>query len=134
MNELTIKMGLAGALFGAWPLIMNKSGLDGMSSAAVFTTVIALIVVPLALRAGFTTAGSNLWLAVAAGCAGAIGLLLFNDVLSKATPPTVSRLFIIMIIVQTAVPALYHVVMNGELTFKTGLGFAAAAVTAILLV
>jgi len=46
----------------------------------------------------------------------------------------VSTLFVLMIVVQTAVPAVYQVIMNGGLSLTKGLGFALAAIAAVLLV
>jgi hypothetical protein len=39
-----------------------------------------------------------------------------------------------MVVVQMIVPAAYHAAMNGHLALKSALGFAAAALAAILLV
>ncbi len=134
MNELVFKMVVAGVLFGAWPILMSKSGLNGPTSAAVFSIIALSFILPVAFQHGITLTGANWWYALAAGCCGGIGLLVFNSGLAKATPATVGQLFVVMIVVQTAIPAIYSVVMNGQLTLKTGAGFIAAVIAAILLV
>ena len=133
MNEAVLRMITAGVLFGMWPLIMNKSGLSGNTSTVLFTAVILVIVVPVGMYTGFTLSGSKWWFAVIAACAGALGLLIFNTGLSKAAPEEVGKLFVILTVVQVAIPACYHVYLSGELTLKTGIGFAAAVLAAILL-
>ncbi len=133
MSEL-IKMIVAGVLFGCWPLLMNRSGLTGMSSALVFVVVNLLFVAPIALKIGVTAGGVDWRYAIAAPCVAGLGLVVFSDGLAKATPTTVGRLFVIMTVVQITVPAIYHTIMNGHIALKTGLGFATAIITAILLI
>jgi hypothetical protein len=60
--------------------------------------------------------------------------LALNSGLENATPEIVGRLVIFMVVVQMIVPAAYHAAMNGHLALKSALGFAAAALAAILLV
>lgn len=134
VGNLAIKMAAAGVLFGIWPLLMSRSGLTGTTSTAVFATIVLVFVMPVAFISGFNTTGANWRFAVAAACCGAIGLILFNAALAEATQESLGKLFVIMIIVQTALPAAYHVVMNHGMTFKTGVGFAAAILAAILLI
>jgi hypothetical protein len=134
MRELIVKMVAAGVLFGAWPLVMNRSGLNGATATAALSLIIFLLALPVALRDGIALTGSNWWFAVVAGCCSGLGFLAFNSGLAEATPALVGRLFVIMILVQMAIPAAYHVVMNGQLTARTGLGFVAALIAAILLV
>ena len=54
--------------------------------------------------------------------------------LANMTPEIVGRLFMLMIIVQISVPAVYNTVVNGNLTLKAGVGFAAAIIATVLLV
>jgi hypothetical protein len=112
---------------------MNKSNLNGSTSVTFFAIVVVLIVLPFGIYSGLTVTGSKWWFAVLAGCIGGLGLLVFNSGLSKISQNEVGQMFIIMIVVQTMVPAIYHVYSNGELTLKTAGGFVAAIITAILL-
>jgi hypothetical protein len=57
----------------------------------------------------------------------------FNGMLAKATPQNVSTLFVMMIIVQTSLPAIYNVVMNGGMTAIKGVGFVLVIIAAVLL-
>lgn len=66
--------------------------------------------------------------------AGGLGLLAFNGMLSRATPQTVGSLFVLMLVVQIATPALYQVINSGEVTVSKAVGFAAAILAAFLLV
>lgn len=133
MNDSTLKMIVAGILFGMWPLLMNKSNLNSTTSTVMFAIMVLIFVVPAGVYHGLTFTDSKWWFAILAGGFGALGLLVFNSGLSEVSQKNVSKMFIFMIVVQIVVPALYHVYVNGGLTLRTASGFAAAILTAILL-
>ncbi len=133
MDALQIKALLAGLAFGIWPLLMNRSGLSGNLSSAVFTAIALTCVTPFAVSNLSSLASTNWVMAISAGVIGALGLLSFNGMLAKATPQNVSMLFVLMIVVQTALPAVYNIVMNGGMSVSKGLGFVLAIAAAILL-
>ncbi|OGG48493.1 hypothetical protein A3G63_01510 [Candidatus Kaiserbacteria bacterium RIFCSPLOWO2_12_FULL_52_8] len=133
MDSLVVKAVLAGIFFGIWPLLMNRSGISGNSSAMVFSAVILVCVSPLAIATGGVTATANWWMAIGAGVSGAIGLLFFNSMLSRTTPQEVSALFVLAIVVQVAVPALYQIFIIEQITATKGVGFLLAAIGAALL-
>ena len=132
--NVDLKMMLAGALFGAWPLVMSKSGLPGVTSTVILSFVILLFVLPVGLYSGLYVKDSKWWFAIAAGILGAFGLLLFNAGLAESRPENVGRLFVVMIVIQTAIPAIYHAIANGGLDARTTCGFIAAAIAAFLLI
>ncbi|MCF7898343.1 MAG: hypothetical protein K9L31_00125 [Candidatus Pacebacteria bacterium] len=134
MNDSTLKMVLSGILFGLWPLFMNKSNLNGGTSVTFFAVIVLLTVLPFGIYNGINISGTRWWFAVLAGCTGALGLIAFNSVLSKVSKGEVGQLFILMVVVQVSIPAIYHVYTNGGLTLKTASGFVAAIIAAILLV
>ena len=125
---------LSGFLFGVWPLLMNRSGVGGNISSVAFSGT-ALIVVGLAAILGRESIPPNAnWLSlVVAGVIGALGLLCFNGMLGKATKEEVGTLFVLMIVVQVAIPATYSVIMNGGITTVKAIGFVLAIVAGILL-
>ncbi|HRH55736.1 MAG TPA: hypothetical protein PK609_02630 [Candidatus Paceibacterota bacterium] len=137
MDSLFIKAALAGVFFGAWPLFMNRSGLNGSVSSLVFTVVVLVCVAPFAIRSiaanSLEFAQVSWTMAIVAGVTGAVGVTFFNGMLSQATPQSVGTLFVVMIIVQTAVPAIYSVVMNGGISLTKAAGFALAGIAAVLL-
>ena len=133
MNELLFKAVLAGILFGSWPLFIGKCGL-GSSTATLFTTAFTfLFVMPIAITNGITVAGSRWWIAIVAGCMAGLGCLAFNDVMIKSKPTSMALMFVIMLVVQISVPALYHVFVNQQFSIKTIAGFIAAIIACILL-
>jgi hypothetical protein len=133
LESLEIKSIIAGVLFGIWPLLMNRSGLSGNLSTFVFAAVVLLCVFPFS-AGNLSAIGNAKWIwAIGAGIFGAFGLLSFNSVLSKAAPQTVGIFVVLMIIVQTIVPAVYQTIMNGGLPFSKIIGFVLAAVAAVLL-
>ena len=134
MDNLQIKALLAGLFFGLWPLFMNKSGLNGNVSAMAFSGLVLVFVSPFALSNIGDLSNIKWLMVVGAGLFGALGVMSFNGMLAKATPQAVSTLFVLMIVVQTAIPAVYQVIMNGGLSLTKGLGFALAAIAAVLLV
>lgn len=133
MESLEFKSIAAGILFGIWPLFMNRSGLSGNLGTFVFAAVVLLCVLPFAITSLHNIRTSHWIWAVAAGIFGAIGLLAFNSVLSKATPQTVGTFFVLMIVVQIVVPAIYQAIMSGGLPLTKIAGFVLAAVAAVLL-
>ena len=133
MESLEIKSVIAGILFGIWPLFMNRSGLSGNLGTFVFAAVVLLCVFPFA-ASSLHNIGTAHWMwAIAAGIFGSLGLLAFNSVLSKATPQNVGIFIVLMIIVQTVVPAVYQAIMSGGLPFTKIAGLVLAAAAFLLL-
>ncbi len=137
MDSLSIKAMLAGLFFGLWPILMNRSGLGGNVSSLVFTSMVLLIVAPFAIASimgnGTSFSSVNWAIAVASAVAGAVGLLVFNSMLAKATPQAVGTLFVLMIVVQTMVPAIYQTLITGTLSLPRAAGFLMAIGAAFLL-
>jgi hypothetical protein len=133
MNSLQIKAAMAGIFFGLWPLFMNRSKLSGNVSSALFSLIVFVCVLPFAIGGLKSVAGMDWKMAAAAGIAGAIGVMCFNGMLAKATKEDVGMLFVIMIVVQTTIPAAYSIYMNGSMSPTKGIGFVLAFVAAILL-
>ena len=77
--------------------------------------------------------GTNWTLAIMAGILGATGTLLFNGMLSEAPLKKIGLLIVIMVIVETVVPAAYQAFNNG-VTVKQGIGFVLAGISAVLLI
>lgn len=133
MNSDVWKMIITGIVFGVWPLLMNKSGLAGSTATATIAFLVLLLVLPVGIYDGLVFTGSRWWFAILAGCFAAAGMLMFNSMLAKATHDSVGRLFVIMLVFQIAVPAIYHAYANGGLTIKSSAGFLTAIVTVFLL-
>jgi uncharacterized membrane protein len=133
MDNLRLSAVLAGVFFGVWPLLMNRSGLSGIMSSTVFTAIVLVCLSPFALSSVGQISDANWTMAISAGVVGAFGLYFFNGMLTTATPQQVGSLFVLMIVVQTAIPAMYQVVMTGELTTTRAIGFVLAFVSAVLL-
>ena len=134
MNNLYLRCVLAGILFGAWPLFMNRSKLTAGIAVAVLSLGSFLCALPLASRELNSLAGANWLIAIVSAIAGGLGSLIFNSVLTKTTPQKVGSLFIFMILAQIITPAIYDIVINNNLPIKKALGFIAALAAAILLV
>jgi len=133
MTELYVKALLAGVFFGIWPLLMNRSGLSGNLSSLIFTVVVLCGVTPFAIGKVSNISNANWYMAIGAGLAGAAGILLFNGMLAKATPQNVATLFIVMMLAQIAVPALYQMFLAGGLSLARGVGMVLAGISAVLL-
>lgn len=127
---------LAGLFFGIWPLFMNRSGHTGNVSSAVFCVATFIVVLPFAVKSilgGAPLVSANWLMVLGAGFFGALGLLAFNYMLAGATKEAVGSLFIIMVMVYVAVPALYQIIVTGGLPLTKLAGFIAAAIAAYLL-
>ena len=86
MNELQAKAVLAGVFFGIWPLLINRSGLNGNIGSACFSAAALIGVLPFALySSGFTIPTANWTMVALAGFFGALGLLSFNGMLAGAS-------------------------------------------------
>ena len=133
MESLEVKSIVAGILFGIWPLFLNRSGLTGNLGTFVFATIVLLCVFPFAASTLRDIANSQWIWAVGAGIFGALGLLVFNSKVAKATPQTIGTFIVLMIVAQIAVPAIYQAIMTGGLPFSKIAGFILAAVAAVLL-
>lgn len=133
MDSMQIKALLAGVCFGLWPLFMNRSGLNGNASTIVLSCVILAFIFPFTVGELWNLGTVKWYMVLGAGIFSALGMLVFNSMLSKATPQSVGLLFVLMIIAQTAVPAVYQTVMSGGISFARGSGFVLAVIAAVLL-
>ena len=134
MKNPYILPAFTGVLFGCWPLLMNRSGLSGNLSAAVFTLLAFVLLLPFAIYDGMQTAyTAKWWYAIAASICAAAGLLLFSAMLAKTTPQEVGLQFITMMLVQIAVLAVYYVLLTRDFAPRRLLGFALAGVVVYLL-
>jgi len=129
-GAMILQAAIAGLFFSVWPLLMNRSGLPGMHAAFIFVLIQLLIITPLVIS-GLDSNMFNRW-SVAASIFASIGLLIFTNGLEKISPKEVSNFFVIVLVVQVCVPAIYQVVLTG-ITPQRALGFAAALIAAILL-
>lgn len=134
MHSLYVKAILAGLFFGLWPLFMNRSGLPGMLSSIAFSGLVFLFVLPFALKEVGLQMQINWLMLLIAGVCGAIGVTFFNGMLAKAPKENVATFFVVMIIVQTAVPAIYHIFINGGISITKIVGFILAAIAATLII
>ncbi len=132
MTELQIRAILAGVFFGVWPLLMNRSGLNGNVSAVVLGGVVCLMVLPLAYQSMSVASLMQVsWpFALLACVAAAIGNVAFNEGLAKSTPQDVSTFFELMIVVQIVIPAVYQIILRGGVSWSNLLGFVFAALAA----
>ena len=95
---------IAGLGAGAWPLVMQRSGLSGPMVAVVYSL-----------------------------CSLAAALVLLRTVVAKVTADKLSLLYIVMLLVQISVPILIFIVVNRGVSLKQGFGLAAALLAALLL-
>lgn len=131
-----VKAVIAGLCFGAWPLLMNRSGLSGTLGAGFIAGFTILFISPLVLRSVFGgdhMANANWWFAIGASIASAVGMVVFNSMLSKASTTNVSMLFTVVIVLQTVTAAAYQAVVSGSLAPMKAGGFILALLGAVLL-
>lgn len=134
MNSQQVQMMLTGFAWGSWPILLRESGLKGNVSSAAFSLGVLIIVTPFALRTTGGTVPAANWMLVLIGVIlGAAGMLMFNNVLATSPPEKLAPLFILMIVVQAAVPATYGMWKDGKLTMDRAIGYGAAFVAAFFL-
>lgn len=133
MTTLHLQAMLSGLLFGIWPLLINRSGLRGTFSAFVISATLCACAAPIVLADVRGFADAKWSIAIAGALIAAAGMLAFNSMLAKADQQSVSALFVLMIVVQSAVPAAYQAFQAGGITLTRGIGFALAIAAAALL-
>ena len=67
MENLKLQAVIAGVFFGIWPLLMNRSGLNGNFSSFVFTAVILVCIAPFAIGHAGNLSQANWFMVVGAG-------------------------------------------------------------------
>lgn len=134
MNELQIRAVIAGVCFGAWPILMNRSHLNGHVSPALIGLILFVGSLPLAiLNFNKVTTDTNWILAISAAVIILLGNFPFATMLDKAPRPIVSSLIVLMVVTQIAVPALYQIFLTRKITLYQMAGFATAIATAFFL-
>ena len=132
---LIVKGVVSGLFFGAWPLLMNRSKMPSGVSAIVLGLVSTAIVAPFGigdLKLSVIMA-SDWKYAVFAGIASGVGIVFFNGGLAATNDETVSGFFVVMIIVQVSVAAVYNIAVTGNLNASRIFGFALVPVCAYFL-
>ena len=125
---------VSGIMFGSWPLLIRSSGLNAGSVTVLGSGLMILFVMPFVLMSGVSLGESKWWwLIFVMSAMAAVGCLTFNGMMVKASPDSAALLFVIMLVVQIAVPAMYHSATNQHLSIRTVAGFAAAIIACILL-
>src|SRR5712675_1499043 len=128
MDALYLKAIIAGLCFGLWPLFMNKSGLNSAEASATLSLFLLAVVTPFLLVNGFQQLSAVRWeMALPACIFDALGLLALNS-LSSASSAQAGSAFVIVTVVQIAVPAAYLAMLAGGLTPRSRIGLVAAAI------
>jgi hypothetical protein len=123
MDPLYLKAILAGLCFGVWPLFMNKSGLNSVEASAALSLFLLAIATPFLLVNGVQQLSTIRWqMALPACLFDALGLLALNSLLSSASSAQAGSAFVIVTVVQVAVPAAYLAMLAGGLTPRNGSG------------
>ena len=134
MDPLYLQAILAGLCIGVWPLFMNKSGLNSVEASAALSLFLLAVVVPFLLVNGVQQLSTIRWqMALPACLFDALGLLALNSLLSSASSAQAESAFVIVTVVQVAVPAAYLAMLAGGVTQRSGIGLVAAAIAVYLL-
>ncbi len=125
---------LAGICFGSWPLLMNRSGLEGASSSVVISLAVLIGVLPLAIyQNGLSIPQTNWTIVIISGIFGALGMLTFTSMLSSVSIKNVGLLMVIMTLTQIGIAAVYQTFVTNQLPWDKSCGYGLAAIAAYLL-
>jgi uncharacterized membrane protein len=125
---------LSGLLFGFWPIFMQRTQLSSYWQGAIFALFVTLLMLVPAAIEGTTSFGAANWkFAVIGGACGGFGMLFFTKMLTGSTPMELGSLFSIVLLVQVAQAAGYHVYMNGIPSLKKTIGFILTGVVVYLM-
>lgn len=131
-NELLVRAIVSGVMFGVWPLVLSRSGLNGNVSTAIIAVIGLTIVSTFAVRdfdpVKFLESRWLLWLlaGVLAGCA----IMIFNGGLAVAGDD-VAMFFVVNLIMQITVTAIYDAFVKGPSASKI-VGFILVGIAAYL--
>lgn len=134
MDSLYLKALIAGICFGVYPLLLQKSGLNGFVSCTVFCFVVWLSVIPFSITKLNTVPAGYWQIVVVSGVISGIGMLFFTSLLANATEHNVSYLILFVTISQVTVTAINQIVTSGGITMHKALGFILAAIAVRLLI
>jgi len=124
---------LAGISFGIYPLLANRSQMQGNPLSLSLLLMGVVLCAPFALKQGIHLPNqSGLMFLVSAGAFFGLGMLFFTGMLSKASTTQVASMFILMTVVQIAVPVVWQV-FSGNVDVKQLAGIAAAGLAVYLL-
>ena len=132
MNERALLSAVAGICFGLWPLVMNRLRLDPFVTVIIFLAGSLLFALPVAFLGNWSgITGPQLRIAALACVISAVGTICFNRMLATTTVGEVANMFLLMLVVQVAVPAA--VLLRNGASMRQIAGLAAAAVAIVLL-
>ncbi|MEI6245088.1 MAG: EamA family transporter [Acidobacteriota bacterium] len=132
MNERALLSAAAGICFGLWPLVMNRVRIDPFATVIIFLAGSLLFALPAAFFGQWSNiTGSQLKIAAVACAISAVGTICFNRMLATTTVAEVANMFLLMLVVQVAIPAAL-LLRNGATTRQVA-GLAAAGVAIVLL-
>ena len=132
MNERALLSAVAGICFGLWPLVMNRLRLDPFVTVIIFLAGSLLFALPVAFLGNWSGITSGQLRTAALACAiSAVGTICFNRMLATTTVGEVANMFLLMLVVQVAVPAT--VLLRNGASMRQVAGLGAAAVAIVLL-
>jgi len=132
MNERSLLSAAAGICFGLYPLILNRARLDPFVTVIVFLVGTLIVASPVTLFGQWSTVTAPQLRIAAMACAlSAAGTICFNRMLATTSVADVANMFLLMLVVQVAVPAT--VLLRAGASTRQLAGLAAAAVAIVLL-
>ncbi|PLX27960.1 hypothetical protein C0583_01850 [Candidatus Parcubacteria bacterium] len=132
MNNFSYAV-ISGLCFGLWPLFVNKSLLSGFVSAFFICLVSIIIFFPMAWSSLGEIRNANISMVLVGSVLSAIGIVFLTLMLANTKDKEVSIIFIIMICFQIAVPAIYHIYLEGGISLNKVIGFIGLIVTVVFL-
>jgi drug/metabolite transporter (DMT)-like permease len=129
MNERALLSAVAGICFGLWPLVMNRLRLDPFVTVIIFLAGSLLFASPVAFFANWSgISGGQIKIAALACAISAVGTICFNRMLATTTVAEIANMFLLMLVVQVAVPAAVLLRNGASMRQVAGLGAAALAI------
>jgi len=114
-------------------MIANRSGMQGNPLSVCLLAVALLLNGAFAVKQGINLPNTQgTLLVLVAGVLMGAGMLFFNGMLARVSKEQVASMFILMMVVQVAIPAVWQL-LNGNVSPRQLVGIAAAVIAAILL-
>ncbi len=133
MEKLQLRAILAGAFFGIYPLLLNRSNIKGNVMAAIFSFMVAVFILPFALNELRSLVVADWRMLIGASAVSAIAMMSMTSFLAASDRTSAGLLVLLMIITQATVTGIYQAFMDKGISVNKILGFAFAIAAVVFL-
>ena len=129
MSDPRVLAALAGICFGFWPMLQNRSGVDGSWATAVMAGIAIVAMIPSMATQGLPSTTTGGWtLLSTAGFIQAIGIFAMASLAIKVPGAELPKFLMIAYVIQACVPPAIQLSAGGMTPWRAA-GFVSGAFT-----